>query len=326
MTYNPYHIFKNDDLTKSKLLAKELSISNSDFIEIQNWFDQLLFKHQELSSDKDEQLTAEKELEDKFNELVSSEIEKKSYKYILPKLLHFNNEFNGAYLRTLYVARLGALLGGNLIPRFVNDKSIKYSPEDFFHVSVYLRQNYFVSPNSNFLEDILKIEHVRGIFKQATSEIKLLTLKNILDIISQKTFHHDIISFKKILKLASAKDTALIDYLKKFKVENNQCCYNIINDILNLEIAEDVWEDFQIKVRLIVFFDTARSATPSANWTKKLDELFGNVDNHKLLQTANTVLKNENCKTHKFDDGLEWGDDTAKRFLKSAQWIKDNLK
>lgn len=44
-----------------------------------------------------------------------------------------------------------------------------------------------------------------------------------------------------------------------------------------------------------------------------------------LLQILHTVLKNENCKIYEFDYEARWNDDTAKRFLKSAQWIKDIL-
>lgn len=322
MTNNPYWTFKKDELTKSKILAKELNISDIDFNNIQNWFDLLLLKHEEATSDREEQLRIEKELETKFNELISSEIARKSYKYILPKLLNYNNEFNGAFLRSLYVARLGSLLENNLIPKLVNDKMIVYSPEDFFHVTVYLKDNYFVSPNSNFLEDTLKIENVRGIFKQATTKVKFETLRNILHIIYQKSFHHDIVCFKKLLKLVSETDVELIDYLKKFQVENKQGCYKIINDILNLDLAEDKWDDFLLKVQHINFFDTARGANPTTSWNKKFQELSTTVGNNKLLQTANAVLENENCKIYEFDYGAQWSDDVAKRFLKSAQWIK----
>ncbi|MFN3328846.1 MAG: hypothetical protein ACK40U_08360, partial [Fervidobacterium pennivorans] len=68
--------FKNDELAKSKILAKELNISESDFINIQFWFNLLLLKHQEATSNHDEQLKVEKELETKFNEMISSEIER----------------------------------------------------------------------------------------------------------------------------------------------------------------------------------------------------------------------------------------------------------
>ncbi|UKB82744.1 hypothetical protein LF887_17230 [Chryseobacterium sp. MEBOG06] len=325
MMNNPYWTFKNDELAKSKILAKELNIPESDFTNIQFWFDLLLLKHEQATTNKEDQLKTEKELEIKFNEMISSEIERKSYKYILPKLLNYNNVFNDAFLRSLYVARLGALLGDNLIPRLVSDKKIVYSPEEFFHVTVYLRDNYFVSPNSNFLEDTLRIENVRGIFKKTSTKLKFEILKNILHIIHQKPFHHDIICFKKILKLVSETDIALIDYLKKFQVENGQGCYKIVNEILNLKLFEDTWNDFEIKVQLILFFDTAKGAHPSTSWNKKFQGISKMIDNVKLSLVAHTVLKNEDCKIYSFDYGAQWGDDTAKRFLKSAQWIKDIL-
>ncbi|MDR4952243.1 hypothetical protein REB14_08670 [Chryseobacterium sp. ES2] len=325
MTNNPYWIFKKDELEKSTILANELNISKSDFMSIQTWFELLLLKHQEASSNKDEQLKTEAELETKFNELISSKITRKSYKYILPKLLNYNNVFNDAFLRSLYVARIGALLRDNLISKLVKDRMIVYSPEDFLYVTVYLRENYFISPNSNFLEDILKIENVRGIIGQGSAGTKLETLKNILYIVSQKDFHHDIICFKKILKLVLATDVELIHYLKGFQVVNNQGCYKIINDIFNLQISEDQWKDFEIKVRLIHFFDSARSANPTHAWNRKFQEVSSSIDENELLLVVETVMRNEDSCIYRFDYGAEWGDDVSKRFLKSSKWIKEIL-
>ncbi|WP_367331080.1 hypothetical protein [Sphingobacterium multivorum] len=321
-----YTIFKNDELVKSKVLARELNISSDDFAKIQYWFDLLVCHHEQLTSNTEEQLNTEKKLETLFNEMVSSEIGRESHKYILPKLLHYNNAFNGAFLRPLYVARLGSLLQNNLIPKFVDDKNIIYSAEDFLHTSDYLKSNYFVSPNSNFLEDILKIQHVRSIFKRASPMVKFGTVKNILNIVSQIEYHHDIICFKKILKLVTESDTELIDYLKKFKVQNRQGCYKIITDILSLSLSKNSWTDFEIKVALIHFLDTGRGTNPSAGWSKKLQELCVRIGVSNLLQISSYILDNDNCKNYNFPDGLQWSDDTAKRFLKSAKWIKTYIK
>lgn len=323
MTDNPYWIFKNSELEKSKVLAKELNISETDFNKIQYWFDLLLLKHEEATSDIEVQRKFEYELETQFNKLVSSEIARKSYKYILPKLLNCNNVFNGAFLKSLYIARIGALLRDNLIPKLVKDRMIVYSPEDFLNVTVYLKDNYFISPNSNFLEDILKIENVRSITKQASSRIRFEIMKNILFIIFQKTFHHDIICFKKILKLVTITDVELIAYLKEFHVKNTQGCYKIIYDILNLEISEDIWKDFEIKLQLINFFDSARSANPTPAWNRKLQEVSVIIEENKLLQAVQIILGNENCMTYEIDYGTEWSDDVSKRFLKSARWITE---
>lgn len=325
MTNNPYQTFKKDELAKSKILAGKLTVPEHDFIKIQNWFDLLLLKHRELSSNREEQLDAEKDLELKFYELLSSEIERKSYKYILPKLLYYNNEFHGAFLRSLYVARIGALLADNLISRLVNDRIIVYSAEDFLHVTDYLRDHYFVSPNSNLLEDTLKIESVRSILKHAPIEIKSETLKNILHIIYQKTFHHDIVCFKKILKLISPADRELIDYLKEFQVENGQGCYSIIHEILNLNLLQDDWEDFELKFQLINFLDSGRGSKPSSSWSKKFQDLSVIIDKRKFLEITDSILKNENCKTYEFDYGAVWSDDVVKRFLKSAGWINQSI-
>lgn len=320
-----YLTFSSDDLVKSKVLAEELNISEADFTTIQNWFDFLLLKHSEATSDFEMQKKSEQELQITFNELISSKVERKSYKYILPKLLNYNNTFNGAFLKSLYVARICFLLRENLIPQFVCDKKIDYSPEDFFYITVYLKDNYFISPNSNLLEDILKLENVRGILKKSTTHLKFETLKNILNIVNKKTFHHDIICFKKILKLVSENDFELIEYLKRFQVENKQGCYKIISEILRLNIFENIWFDFKIKIQLISFFDSARGANPNPSWNKNFQEFYDITGNDKLLLIVRTVLKNEDCKMYSFDYGTQWGDDTAKRFLKSAQWIKNIL-
>lgn len=72
------------------------------------------------------------------------------------------------------------------------------------------------------------MENVLCVFKQATTKIKFETLKNILHIVYQKTYHHDIIYFKRILKLVSETDFELISYLKNFQVRNKQGCYKLL--------------------------------------------------------------------------------------------------
>lgn len=325
MTNNAYWRFKNDEFAKSETLAKALNISKQDVILIQGWFDLLLLKHEEVSNDFAKQTIAEEFLETKFKELVSSEVERYSYKFILPKLLNYNNVFNDDFLGSLYIVRLSILLRDKLIPIFVNDKKIMYSPEDFLHVTNYLRDHYFVSPNSNLLEDTLKIESVRGIFKQASTEIKFETMKNILHIIYQKTFHHDIVCFKKILKLISAADSELMNYLKEFQVDNGQGCYRIIHEILNLKLLQDDWNDFELKSQLISFLDSGRGSKPASSWSKKFQELSAIIDGKRFLQITATILKNEDCKTYEFDYGAVWSDDVVKRFLKSAEWINQQI-
>nr|WP_314496839.1 hypothetical protein [uncultured Chryseobacterium sp.] len=150
-------------------------------------------------------------------------------------------------------------------------------------------------------------------------------MKNILHIVYQKTYHHDIICFKRILKLVSETDFELISYLKNFQVKNKQGCYKIINDILNLALFKNHWYDFKIKVQLIIFFDTARGVNPTSSWKKKFQELSAVIDHNMLSQIVHAVFKNENCKIYVFDYGAQWSGDTAKRFFKSAVWINGNL-
>ncbi|EJL74387.1 hypothetical protein PMI13_01126 [Chryseobacterium populi] len=40
-----YLVFQYGENNKSEVLARELNISRADFINIENWFDLLLFKH-----------------------------------------------------------------------------------------------------------------------------------------------------------------------------------------------------------------------------------------------------------------------------------------
>jgi len=61
-------------------------------------------------------------------------------------------------LKSAYVARLTYLLYGNLIPQFINVIKPKYSIVEFISLSEYLKSNFFVSPNGELLENILKLE------------------------------------------------------------------------------------------------------------------------------------------------------------------------
>lgn len=315
-----YLVFRNDDLLKSKKLAEKLNIFSKDIDKIQIWFDLLLLKHQQCD-DFNEQVVAEKILENKFLELISSEIEEKSCKYILPKLLNYNNIFHGAFLKSLFIPRLSFLLRENLIPKLI--ENVKYNSEEFLSLTTYLKNNFFVSPNSNLIESVLLIEKKNKILFQKKSELNLDIIKNILNVIKEKGFHHDIISFRKILKKIDKNNLDEITFLKEFSVENNQGCYLIISALMNQKYIENNDTDFEIKIQLLDFLDSARGAKPKESWCNKFSEIQTKLQDKDISQLVHLIKKNSRYAQYILNDGSIWTDDVATRFIKSANWIEE---
>jgi len=317
-----YDKFRQNDIEKSKILALKLEIPEKDIGKIEHWFERLLSEHEKADYLKDN-LKTETELECQFAELCLK-TEPQSNKYILVKLLNYNNIFQSGFLKSTHIARLTYLLYGNLIPRFINVVKPKYSVVEFIYLSEYLKYNFFVSPNGELLENILIIEKSNKIFQKATIKQRLELTANLIHIIKENEFHHSLICFKKLLNLLTTEDKNVIEFLKNFKVNNNQGCYSIINKILNLVIHNDLWIDFEFKKELIHFFDTAKGAKPNEKWLIKLAQLNSKIGSGNIRTIADEVSGFVNKDNHYFNETSYWSDNIAKRFLKSAKWIKEH--
>lgn len=315
-----YLIFREEDLKKSQILKEKLKINDEDYLKIENWFETLLIEHSKCEDFK-EQHKIEKIIETNFFNLISSEIEQRSYKYILPKLLSYSNIFWTGFLRSLHIARLSHLLQHTLIPKLM--KLVNYNVYEFHIVTEYLRNNIYVSPNSELLEKIILIEKDNKIFNEKNSQLNLEILRNILNIISEKGFHHDIICFKKLIKRINSNDILLINCIKEFTANNKQGCYLIISEILNQKYLKNIENEFIVKIFILDFLDSARGGQPKESWCKKLSDLKMKLDNNDLLELINIIKSKSYLNRYKFEDSTIWTDDVADRFIKSVNWIEN---
>lgn len=317
-----YEKFRKNDIEKSKEMALKINVTQNDINEIEKWFETLLIEHKNVGT-FEQQLKTEKQLEIDFINL-HSKIETQSNKYILAKLLNYNNIFNSGFLRSTHIPRLTHLLYKNIIPSYFKSIKPKYSIDEFIALSEYLKSNFFVSPNGELLKNALKLEKVNKIFEKATAEQRLKLTENLMNIISEKDFHHDIICFKKILNLINEEDKELITFFKQFKVNNNQGCYSVINGILNTHVHNDLWIDFQNKKELIIFFDATKGAKPNEKWSANFVELNSKVGSQNMKSIANKIIEYSNKRNYFFNETFYWSDDIVKRFIKSAEWITEN--
>jgi len=314
-----HKIFNDDDRQRSKALCLSLGLSDSDVYDIDGWFYLFLQKHHCANSAK-EGLAYEKELEIRYREIEAG-LGFAQHKYILPRLIKYFNILNAGYLRSSYIAGLGVLLE-NLILEYLNAKRSYYSPAEFVFVIEYLRSNFMVSPNGKLAETILKLDIKDRIVSKSTPEQKLIIVSNILSIIADKGFHHDIICFKKVLALVTKEDGLLIEHIKKYEVRNGQGCYKYVGMVLNTKLDSNAWVDFCLKKELITWLDSAVGAQPKESWINKLTNIKEKVSADKLLLICQDIKEREDLQHYYFDSTAYWGDEVAKRFVKSVKWAE----
>jgi hypothetical protein len=201
---------------------------------------------------------------------------------------------------------------------------VGYTPSEFVAVTTYLQNNFFVSPNGELIENILKINTKHKITAKSSTEEKRNIISNILYIVADKSFHHDIICFKKILKLITADDIELMEQVVNFKVTNGQGCYFMVNLILNTHLLLDnVAENFEVKRELIFWLDSSGGAKPKQSWTEKMLALKVKIGLQALLLICDRLIEHQQLANYYFNDSFFWGDDVCKRFIKSAKWTKE---
>lgn len=316
-----YGKFKEDDKLKSRDLGEALGVSANDICSIDDWFANYLDRHLHAST-FEKGLVYESELNELHNSIFES-IEPLSYKYILPKLVKYYNISESGQLKSTRVARLLVLLE-QLIAKYINELNVSYTPSEFVNVTKYCRDNFFVSPNGELIENILKINTKHKITAKSSTEEKRNIINNILYIITDTGFHHDIICFKKILKLITVEDIELIEQIKSFKVKNSQGCYFLINIIFDTYLPFDnIAEDFDIKRELIFWLDSSGGAKPKQSWIEKMLALKVKIGLPSLLLICEQIIEHKQLVNYYFNDSCYWGDDVCKRFIKSAQWTKE---
>ena len=312
--YNEKHeIFFNDDKAKSQILATALLISQEEFKAVQDWFLLLLQRLCKLEFDNGHIIIDELTI---CLEKTSTNLSLNANKLILAKLVYYNNIIQSGYLQSSVFGIMTKFLNDEIEQRMAG---ADFTFEEFTALSEYLKHNFYVSPNGDLLENLIKIEKRNKIFAKANDEEKLAIIKNLLQIIDDIEFHHDIVIFKKILDFIKINDEKTIYYVKNFIPKNQQGCYLITNKILNLAHSEG---KFDLCVKALKWLDSARGKEPSKGWLNNFNELKNELGKEILNEVTNEILKLESLAYHDFGS-YSWPDDVMKRFIKSAEWIKE---
>ena len=312
--YNEKHeIFFNDDEAKSQILATALQVSQEEFKAVQDWFLLLLQRLCKLEFDNGHIIIDELTicLEKTFTNLSLN-----ANKLILAKLIYYNNIIQSGYLQSSVFGIMTKFLNDEIERRMADTD---FTFEEFTALSEYLKHNFYVSPNGDLLENLIKIEKQNKIFAKANDEEKLTIIQSLLQIIDDTEFHHDIVIFKKILDFIKISDEKTIYYVKNFIPKNQQGCYLITNKILNLAHSEG---KFDLCVKTLKWLDSARGKEPSKGWLTKFNELKNELGKEVLQEITDEILKLKSLAYHDFGS-YSWPDDVMKRFIKSAEWIKE---
>jgi len=314
-----YENFIKEDSKNSLVLMQNLNVPDFEYGKIEQWFSEYLVCHAK-SDDFNMSVIYENELQKKYDELAPITGESAS-KYMIGKLITYINITDSGYLRSTLIARLSVLLQ-ELLKDYIETQKICFSPLEFLSITEYTKNCFFVSPNGELLENLLKIEKSNKICANANTEQRERILKNMLSVIAQKEYHHDIQCFKKILNLITKDDETLVAHIKNYCVNNRQGCYTYINIIMNRSLSADTWDDFILKKEAVTLFDTAKGAHPKDSWLNKYRELQKRLELNNILWICTQISERENLKNYAFTN-YTWSDDVAKRFLKSAQWIQE---
>jgi len=312
--YNEKHeIFFNEDKAKSQILATALLVSQEEFKAVQDWFLLLLQKLCKLEFDNGHIIIDELTI---CLEKTSANLSLNANKLILAKFIYYNNIIQSGYLQSSVFGIMTKFLNDEIEQRMAG---ADFTFTEFTALSEYLKHNFYVSPNGDLLENLIKIEKRNKIFAKANDEEKLAIIKNLLQIIDDTEFHHDIVIFKKILDFIKISDEKTIYYIKNFIPKNQQGCYLITNKILNLAYSEG---KFDLCVKALKWLDSARGKEPSKGWLSNFNELKNELGKEVLQEIADEILKLESLTYHDFGS-YSWPDDVIKRFIKSAEWIKE---
>ncbi|MDO4881571.1 MAG: hypothetical protein Q3983_09840 [Capnocytophaga sp.] len=307
-----YETFFNDDKAKSQILATSLQVSQEELKAVQDWFLLLLQKLCKLESN-DTHIIEELDI---CLEKTSANLSLNANKLILAKLIYYNNIIVSGHLRSLVFG---------IMAKFLNDKVEQYMPfadftlAEFTALSEYLKHNFYVSPNGDLLENIIKIEKRNKIFAKANDEEKLVIIQNLLQIINDKGFHHDLVIFKKILDAIKVSDEKTIYYVTNFIPKIKQGCYLVTNKILNLACFEG---KFELCAKTLKWLDSARGKEPVKGWLTKFNELKNELGKEAMQEIADEIFKFKSLEHHDFGS-FSWADEVMKRFIKSAEWIKE---
>lgn len=310
-----YKQFRAEDLNKSQILSQNLNISEEEYSKIESWFSELLENHQELNHhnmNRQNHIDKSQYFAQKYQDL-KPYLSSSALKYWTTKAIYYYNIFWGGSLKSVCLAGIFTQMLKSII--IENIENLIITPQDFVSISGYFRTNFHISPNGNVLENLFQIERKNKISKKWQSAERQNILNNMLCIIHQKNYHHDIVMFKKILSLIQEEDADLQKIARNFAPEYPQGNYKIINEIFVMPFSDNDWEDFTRTIEIIQLLDTARGASPKDTWLKKHQILAEKIGKNTLQEVAKLVFS---MKKYEYD---KWKDEVVTRFLKASQWI-----
>ena len=186
-----YIKFLSDDEEKSKILASALNVPQAEFDAVWSWFLILLQRQSKLDIFGDDVI---KDLASRLETLAAS-LSQSARNFVLAKLIYYNNIIQSGHLNSAVCGIMSKFLYDE-IKRRISEASFCFA--EFTALTRYIKHNLYVSPNGYLLENALKIEKQNKIFARADDEAKLEIIQNLLCIIDDKEFQHDIAVFKKL--------------------------------------------------------------------------------------------------------------------------------
>jgi len=317
MTSFEFEVFWKKERKQAAVFAEDLLLKEGDLHFINKW----ILSWLEICSKNEEG--------NQQHELFQSH-----YRF-LEKFFPVRNEFSFKYLLGRLMKIYDIAWGGNVLPPIIDGDIVDlnrfiesalsskpvYTPAEFTALLAYL-QGTPVSWNSYVFDNIWLIEKHSKFFKTADGALREKALFHLLDLNADKGFHYNIKDFKKILKLIAPEDTAVIHHLLKYKVLNNQGCYQVINHIL-VDSGNEGYESFRNKIEVIFWLENSIGSSPKKAWLNKLESVENRLETEELVIIAHWIINHEIFEK---DSGTVWADDVYKRFKKSAHWYLEGIR
>jgi hypothetical protein len=245
-------------------------------------------------------------------------LEEKSLKYLLARLIKINDIYQGGKLSQTSVMDTNRMKISKYIEQLLS-LITNYTYKDLVAILEYMIEAA-VSPNSNIFENIWAIEKKSRFFKNADNTLRSKAVVCLLTLNGQRGYHHNIKDFKKIIKLTQLDNSDVIWYLSNYTVKNNQGCYQAINYILR-GIQNN--NSFELRSDIINWLDSASGSSPKKAWLDNLSSIENRIEKVDLLNITNWIITNKHLE-RELNTG--WIDDVFKRFQKSAKWYIDGIR
>ncbi|WML48613.1 hypothetical protein RCG23_00195 [Neobacillus sp. PS3-34] len=299
MSKNGLESIKKTEIGQANTFAMAFELEKEELDVIDNWVESWI----DLNIKKKNFTTAYDSLQN-----ILSLLEGRSLKYLLCRLIKiYDLMWGGVYSGVNF----SSLKIRDFIDEAFSSKQV-FSPNELTSFLAYLSGTP-VNPNSDIFDYIWKIEKQSKFFNSADFLMRNKALKHLLELNSQRGYHHNIKDFKKILGYIKPDNTEIINNLNNYKVNNNQGCYQVISFIFgNLKNRT-----FEIKKDCINWLDNAVGSSPKKPWMDKLAATQRELSEEELMKITCWILNNKHLER---EPSTGWMDDIYKKFQKSSKW------